>query len=158
MPALHCGRTSGLIRLLLSSPCGESVRETTRRKWAGMLNEALRRVEEFCAAYDMNAPIVMAPMAGACPPALAAAVAQAGAMGGCGALLMDPDAIALWAADFRGATEGPFQMNLWVPDPAPRRVADHERAVADFLEDWGPRPAKLSADLPVSFADQCEAL
>lgn len=123
-----------------------------------MLGEASKRAEEFCAAYDMKAPIVMAPMAGACPPALAAAVAQAGGMGGCGALLMDPDAIARWAADFRGATEGSFQMNLWVPDPAPRRDADHERAVADFLEDWGPRPAKLTADLPVSFADQCEAL
>ncbi|MEI4263344.1 NAD(P)H-dependent flavin oxidoreductase [Roseovarius sp. D0-M9] len=132
--------------------------ETTRRKRAEMLGEASRRVDEFCAANDMHAPILMAPMAGACPPALAAAVAQAGGMGGCGALLMDPVAIALWAAEFRAASDGPFQMNLWVPDPAPRRDAEHERAVAGFLEGWGPRPTELSADLPVSFADQCEAL
>jgi nitronate monooxygenase len=123
-----------------------------------MRDEALRRVDEFCATYDMRAPILMAPMAGACPPALAAAVAQAGGMGGCGALLMDPEAIAVWAVEFRAATEGPLQMNLWVPDPAPRRDADHERAVADFLEGWGPRPGDLTADLSVPFADQCDAL
>ncbi|SFH55854.1 nitronate monooxygenase [Palleronia marisminoris] len=123
-----------------------------------MLDRALRRVDEFCTAYDMRVPILMAPMAGACPPALAAAVAEAGGMGGCGALMMDPDEIAQWAAEFRAASKGPFQMNLWVPDPAPPRDADHERAVTEFLAAWGPAPARLSADLPVPFADQCEAL
>ncbi len=123
-----------------------------------MLDEALRRVGEFCATYEMRVPILMAPMAGACPPALAAAVSESGGMGGCGALLMDPDAIALWTAEFRAATEGPFQMNLWVPDPTPRRDANHERSVLNFLESWGTLPAELSAEIPVPFADQCEAL
>lgn len=100
----------------------------------------------------------MAPMAGACPPALAAAVMEAGGMGGCGALLMDPEAIAQWAADVREKNDGPFQMNLWVPDPTPVRDADHERQVTDFLAGWGPRPRDLSAELPISFAVQCEAL
>ena len=31
----------------------------------------------------------MAPMAGACPPALTAAVSNAGGMGACGALMLD---------------------------------------------------------------------
>ena len=123
-----------------------------------MLDEALRRANEFCAAYGMHVPILMAPMAGACPPALAVAVAEAGGMGGCGALLMDADAIARWAADVRATSDGPFQMNLWVPDPTPPRDADHERAVAGFLAAWDPPPADLSADLPVPFADQCDAL
>lgn len=123
-----------------------------------MLDEAVRRVDRFCAAYAMRAPILMAPMAGACPPALAVAVSESGGMGGCGALLMDPDAIAHWAAEFRAATKGPFQMNLWVPDPTPVRNADHERSVLDFLESWGPRPADLSADISVPFTDQCAAL
>lgn len=123
-----------------------------------MLDEALRRADEFCAAYGMRAPILMAPMAGACPPALAAAVTAAGGMGGCGALLMDSDAIARWAADVRAASDGPFQMNLWVPDPAPPRDDDHERAAAEFLEAWATPPADLSADLPVPFADQCDVL
>lgn len=123
-----------------------------------MLSEARERVDGFCAAYGLDTPVLMAPMAGACPPGLAAAVAKAGGMGGCGALLMDPEAIARWAADFRSATDGPFQMNLWVPDPAPERDADHERAITEHLARWSSRTTGLSADLPVSFADQCAAI
>ena len=123
-----------------------------------MLDEALSRADGFCAAYGMRVPILMAPMAGACPPALAAAVVEAGGMGGCGALLMDADAIARWATDVRSTSDGPFQMNLWVPDPTPPRDADQERAVAEFLAAWDPPPADLSDDLPVPFADQCDAL
>ena len=123
-----------------------------------MFKLAARRTNEFCEAYGLKVPILMAPMAGACSPPLAAAVMEAGGMGGCGALLMDPEAIARWAADVRAKSDGSFQMNLWVPDPAPMRDAGHERAVADFLADWGPRPADLSAEPPISFADQCEAL
>src|ERR1700677_1894544 len=47
---------------------------------------ALARAEAFCAAYDLRIPILQAPMASACPPSLAIAVAKAGGMGGCGAL------------------------------------------------------------------------
>lgn len=123
-----------------------------------MLKQAMRRADEFCAAYGLKVPILMAPMAGACPPALAAAVMKAGGMGGCGALLMDPETIARWAADVRAKSDGPFQINLWVPDPPPPRDAAREAAVADFLANWGPRPVDLSAELSSSFADQCEAL
>ena len=34
------------------------------------------RAEEFCETYGLQIPVLMAPMAGACPPALAAAVAN----------------------------------------------------------------------------------
>ena len=68
------------------------------------------RVAAFCAAYDLQLPILLAPMAGACPPALSAAVAGAGGMGACGALLMGPDEIAAWARDLRSST------NRGVPD------------------------------------------
>jgi len=125
---------------------------------SSLLTDAAQRADAFCAAYGLRAPILMAPMAGACLPALAAAVMQAGGMGGCGALLMDPEAIARWASDVRGLTDGPVQMNLWVPDPAPMRDAKHERRVIDFLSEWGPRPGDLSADVPIPFADQCDAL
>jgi len=37
-------------------------------------------------------------MAGACPPSLSIAVANAGSLGACGALLMPPDAIKGWDA------------------------------------------------------------
>ena len=104
-------------------------------------------------------PILMAPMAGACPPALAAAVANAGGMGACGALLLPPDAIAAWASAMRGASNGAFQMNLWVPDPPPMRDPAHEAKVREFLADWGPPVPKDAGDAaPPDFAAQCEAL
>jgi len=80
----------------------------------------MNRIAEFCDAYSLDVPILMAPMAGACPVELAAAVARGGGMGACGALLMKPQAIAQWARELRSITNGSFQMNLWIPDPAPR--------------------------------------
>lgn len=101
----------------------------------------------------------MAPMAGACPPGLAAAVANAGGMGGCGALLMKPDEIGEWATRFRAASNGAFQMNLWIPDPAPERDPAQEAAVRQFLSGWGPEPAPDAGDLSLpDFDAQCRAL
>ena len=130
----------------------------TRARSDRSISNARTRVARFCTDHGMSAPILMAPMAGACPPALAAAVIEGGGMGGCGALLMDAEAIVRWAADVRARHDGPFQINLWMPDLPPERDAERERAVADFLTAWGPRPDHLSAEPPVSFADQCDAL
>lgn len=99
---------------------------------SSLLTDAAQRADAFCAAYGLRAPILMAPMAGACPPALAAAVMQAGGMGGCGALLMDPEAIVRWASDVRGLSDGPIQMNLWVS--ANNNVSS---AGACQLKPWG---------------------
>ena len=35
------------------------------------------KTEEFCSAYGLSMPVIMAPMAGACPAELAAAVSNA---------------------------------------------------------------------------------
>jgi len=120
---------------------------------------AVARAEAFAAAHDIELPILMAPMAGACPPGLAAAVAKAGGLGACGALLMQPDAIKAWARDLRAETNGAFQMNLWIPDPAPHRDAANEAAVRQFLEAWGPPVPETAADAtPPDFKAQCEAM
>ena len=119
----------------------------------------LDRAEAFCQRFGLRIPILMAPMAGACPPALAAAVASAGGMGGCGALLMSPDAIRAWAADVRAASNGPFQLNLWIPDPPPARDPEHEAQLRGFLAGWGPEPPAEAGDISLpDFAAQCEAL
>jgi len=97
------------------------------------------RAEAFCQVSNMRVPIMMAPMAGACPPSLAIAVADAGGLGGCGALLMQPDAIRKWAADVRAGTTGGFQLNLWIPDPPAERDAAAEAAVRRFSEPVGAR-------------------
>ena len=101
----------------------------------------------------------MAPMASACPPSLAIAIANAGALGGCGALMMQPEAIRKWAADVRAGTNGGFQFNLWIPDPPPKRDAAAEAAMRDFLANWGPPlpPEAGNVVLP-DFQTQCDAL
>jgi hypothetical protein len=79
----------------------------------------LERADAFCQRFGLRVPVLLAPMAGACPPALSAAVANAGGLGACGAVLMQPPAFHAWASELRARTPGPFQINLWVPDPAP---------------------------------------
>lgn len=119
----------------------------------------LVRARAFCDAFDLRVPILMAPMAGACPASLATAIANAGGLGGCGALLMKPEAIRAWASEVRAQTNGPFQINLWIPDPAPHRDAAHEKRVREFLGQWGPAVAAEAADVtPIDFAAQCEAM
>jgi nitronate monooxygenase len=118
-----------------------------------------RRAEAFCNRYRLRVPILLAPMAGASPPELSVAVARAGGMGALGALLSGPEEIASWADAVRGQTDGPFQLNLWIPDPPPRRDADAESRMRAFLASWGPAvPASAGDMTPPDFAAQCEAL
>jgi nitronate monooxygenase len=120
---------------------------------------ALTRADAFCRAYDLRLPILMAPMAGASPPSLAIAVASAGGLGAGAVLLMQPDAIAKWVADVRAATNGGFQLNVWIPDPPPVRDAAHEARVRTFLGQWGPAVPPEAADTTLpDFDAQCEAM
>ncbi len=124
-----------------------------------MPNPIRDRAAAFCDRFGLRVPILEAPMAGACPASLAVAVANAGGMGGMGALLTDPDGIAAWAAEFRAGSNGAFQMNLWVPDPAPARDAAAEARMRAFLGDWGPEVAADAGDAaPPDFERQCAAL
>lgn len=124
-----------------------------------LMNAPLQRASAFCDAFGLRLPILMAPMAGASPTSLAIAVAQAGGLGGCGALMMQPEAIRAWAAEHRAQTNGAFQINLWIPDPAPTRDADHEARVREFLGQWGPAVPAEAADIPlIDFAAQSEAM
>ncbi len=122
-------------------------------------NPALARAEAFCASHEIRAPILMAPMAGACPASLAIAVANAGGLGGCGALLMTPEAIGAWVREMRAGSNGGFQLNLWIPDPEPARDAAAEGAVRGFLGQWGPEVEPAAGDArPYDFTGQCEAM
>jgi nitronate monooxygenase len=119
----------------------------------------IKRAESFAAEIGAKYPILLGPMAGACPVSLSVAVAKGGGMGACGALLMQPEAIKQWAADFRAKTDGPFQLNLWIPDETPERNLNHEAELRDFLREWGPEVSANSAnDTPPDFEAQCEAL
>jgi nitronate monooxygenase len=113
------------------------------------------RVQEFCDRFGLRVPILEAPMAGACPPGLAVAVAGAGGMGAAGVVLDPPERIAAWMGEFRAASDGPVQLNVWIPDPPdddPARV-DAARAFLDRLGVPG-EPGPPAPD----FAEQCAAV
>jgi len=114
--------------------------------------------EAFCAKYGLKLPILLAPMAGACPVSLSIALANAGSMGALGALMSEPEAIRSWVQDFRSQSNGPLQLNTWVPDPAPARNAAAEARMRAFLTAWGPAVPPEAADAaPPDFRAQCEA-
>lgn len=117
------------------------------------------RAESFATRLGIRMPILLAPMAGACPPSLSIAVANAGGLGACGALLMSPKAIADWCSEFRRQSVGAFQLNLWIPGPPPVRDASREKAQREFLAQWGPAVADDAGEsvLP-DFDSQCRAL
>lgn len=117
------------------------------------------RTKAFCDRFGLQRPILLAPMAGACPPSLSIAVAKAGGLGACGALLMKPAEILAWAKGVRAGSNGAFQFNLWVPDPPPVRDDVQEARVRAFLESWGPKmPPDAGSETPPDFDAQCEAL
>src|SRR5262249_36839391 len=67
--------------------------------------------------------------------------------------------IQAWADRFRGSSNGSFQLNLWIPDPPPRRDAAGEAAMRGFLAEWGPPVPPAAGEVrPPDFAAQCEAL
>jgi nitronate monooxygenase len=96
-------------------------------------------------------------MAGACPVSLASAVANAGGMGALGALMTEPRGIKEWAAEFRNQSNGSFQLNVWIPDPPPKRDAEVEARVRAFLRDWGEPVLPEAGDArPPAFDEQCK--
>jgi nitronate monooxygenase len=114
-----------------------------------------QRVREFCDRFGLRVPILQAPMAGACPPELAVAVAEAGGMGADGVVLDPPERIAAWVDRFRAASGGPFQLNTWIPDRVTEDPARVE-AARGFLGRFG-TPGEPGPAGPV-FAEQCEAM
>ncbi len=115
------------------------------------------RAAAFCTKYGLQLPILLAPMAGACPASLSIAVTNAGGMGAMGALMTKPSGIRAWVNEFRSGSSGPFQLNTWIPDPKPERDAQAEARVRAFLAAWGPEVSATAGDaVPPDFREQCE--
>jgi len=119
----------------------------------------IARAEKFAERLGIRVPVLLSPMAGACPVSLSVAVANAGGLGACGALLMTPAQIRAWCEEFRRESAGQFQMNLWIPEPRPVRDAAREAAQREWLTGWGPAVGADAGEavLP-DFDTQCEAL
>jgi nitronate monooxygenase len=102
-------------------------------------------------------PIVQGPFGGGLSSvALAAAVSNAGGLGSFGAHQVPPDAVAALVADLRAATDRPFAVNLWVPQPAEADVPADGPALAPHIERLRPYYEELGVappDLPVTRVD-----
>ncbi|RMB11793.1 NAD(P)H-dependent flavin oxidoreductase [Eilatimonas milleporae] len=124
-----------------------------------MSQDARVRAQAFAERFGLRTPILLAPMAGACPVALSVAVADGGGMGACGALLMSAGQITEWVREFRALSRGPFQLNTWIPDRDPVRDRHHEAEIRRFLAQWGPEVPETGGDArPPDFSGQCEAM
>lgn len=124
------------------------------------MTTARDRAARFCESFGLEVPVVMAPMAGASPPALAAAVANAGGLGGVGALQMNGAQMRDWVRQFRAAGNGAFQVNLWIPEPDPVRDPAHEAQVRQVLGGLAGAPVPEAGPGPFlqDFEEQCAAL
>jgi len=120
------------------------------------MKHAWQRVEEFCGRFGLRLPILQSPMAGACPPGLAIAVAEAGGIGASGVLLDPPERIEEWAEQFRSGSSGAFQLNIWIPGP-PSHDQDRIDAARQFLGRFGTPGIPDVGPTPV-FEEQCEAM
>src|ERR1043165_6270715 len=117
------------------------------------------RAEDFTHRLGIRLPILLAPMAGACPPSLSIAVANAGGLGACGALMMKPDEIRAWSDEFRKSSQGEFQINLWIPEAPPARDFELEKQQREFLTMWGPPVAPEAGDATLpDFEMQCQTI
>jgi nitronate monooxygenase len=92
----------------------------------------------------IETPIVQAPMAGAATPALAAAVSNAGALGGIGIAPSPVETARTMIRQIREATTRPFQVNLFCHRPA---VADPAREAA-WIAYLAPAYARFGAQPP----------
>src|ERR687890_889311 len=69
-------------------------------------------------ALKIQHPVVQAPMAGGpTTPELVAAVSNAGGLGSLGAAYLSPETLREQIREIRNLTEGPFNVNLFVPSP-----------------------------------------
>lgn len=119
----------------------------------------LARGHRFADRLGIRLPILLAPMAGACPPSLSVAVANAGGLGACGALMMSPEEIIAWSSEFRAKSQGEFQINLWIPGPPSDRDHGLEHRQREFLSSWGPAVPSEAGNVALpDFQAQCQAM
>ncbi len=101
-------------------------------------------------------PIIQAPMAGVSTPAMAAAVASAGALGSIAVGATDAAGARAMIAELRGLTDRPFNVNLFVhapPQADPVREAAWLAVLAPLFAHYGAQPPGALRTIYRSFAD-----
>lgn len=107
----------------------------------------------FAERVGLRYPIVQAPMSGITPPALVAAVSNAGALGSLGAAFLGPDDLRDAIRAIRRITDRPFNVNLFVwrdpQEPTPDHVKAVDAALLPYRSSLG-LPAGVVAPVPAS--------
>jgi nitronate monooxygenase len=96
----------------------------------------------------VDLPIIQAPMAGVQGSALAAAVADAGALGSLACALLDVEAMRAELAAIRARTRRPFNVNFFChapPEADARRESAWRAALAPYFAEFGIDPNALPA-------------
>ena len=122
------------------------------------MSKIIAKVDVFGSRLGMEVPIVLAPMAGVPAPGLSVAGANAGGFGACGVLFIRPDEIAAWVDTVRAGSNGLFQLNTWIPGPAPERDRDHEARIGISREVGNGSSADAGDATRPSFEQQCQAM
>src|SRR5204862_3221606 len=84
-------RLKAIITSAIAGPAGINIGDVLDQ--LPLRRRPLDRAMEFCSSYGLKLPVLLAPMAGACPVALSSAVSNAGGMGAMGAVITPPSGI-----------------------------------------------------------------
>jgi nitronate monooxygenase len=103
----------------------------------------------LAARFGLTVPIIQAPMAGVSTPAMAAAVSNAGGLGSIGVGAVDADGARAMIEAVRGATNRPFNVNLFCHHPARRDPAQE----AAWIERLRPEFALWDAEPPAGLSE-----
>ena len=115
----------------------------------------------FLDRLGLSVPLIQAPMAGVSTPALAAAVANAGALGSIGVGATDTAGARAMIAQVRERTDRPFNVNLFVHGPAsadPVREAEWLEWLRPLFVEFGAEPPKALRTIYRSFAEDADML
>jgi nitronate monooxygenase len=113
-------------------------------------------MNDFCRRFEMNIPVVLAPMGGGpSTPELAAAVSSAGGLGSLAAAYSSPEKITEDIARIRKLTKRPFVANLFSPAAQEPLRGDVE-AVSKFLGNFHQRLGLAAPQFPSSAIEDFE--
>lgn len=100
------------------------------------------------ALFNIEKPIIQAPMAGVQDYRLAAAVSNAGGLGSLPCAMLGPDALREELKALNEATSKPYNLNFFAhtpPEPNPQQEANWQQALAPYYKEFGIDPASITA-------------
>lgn len=116
----------------------------------------------FTRTLGIRYPVVQGPMAGGpTTPALVAAASNVGVLGSLGAAYLPPETLQEQIAKIRGLTDGPFNVNLFVPSPFeadPARIGRAGELLAPYRLELGIEDPGIPPTFEEDFGEQLEVV